>query len=284
MPETQAWMEILKGIVPVATGSLITLIGVGLHSWFESDRLKKKLQHDAEQREKERQMDLRREVFLGAAEALGRQSEYINLYSKVDFDFWKDQEIIKGNIGAWNKIHLIAGIETIDAYTRANQSWANALLKLTKARLKIEEVKSELKSQEDLIAMLSAHRDEALASIRALGTSSNSPQEMYQLHRRRFDELQGEIREEMAKKVELHSRLARLLMEISIVGMTCHVEFSQKLLAVNLAARREVDLPIDEQRYRELQTLIAKESQEVSHAFVEEMKEWMSEQERKLDS
>ena len=284
MPETQAWVEILKGIVPVATGSLITLIGVGLHSLFESDRLKKKLQHDAEQREKERRMDLRREVFLGAAEALGRQSEYINLFSKVDFDFWKDQEIIKGNIGAGNKVHLIAGIETIDAYTRANQSWANALLKLTKARLKIEEVKSELKSQEDIIAMLSAHRDEALASIRALGTSSNSSQEVYQLHRRRFDELQGKIQEEMARKVELHSKLARLLMEISMVGMACHVEFSKKLLAVNLAARREVDLPIDEQRYRELQTLIAEESQEVSHAFVKEMKEWISEQERKLDS
>jgi hypothetical protein len=150
--------------------------------------------------------------------------------------------------------------------------------------LKIEEVKSELKSQEDIIAMLSAHRDEALASIRALGTSSNSLQEVYQLHRGRFDELQGKIQEEMAKKVELHSKLARLLMEISMVGMASHVEFSQKLLAVNLAARREVDLPIDEQRYRELQTLIAKESQEVSHAFVEEMKGWISEQERKLDS
>lgn len=285
MADIPSWSEVIvKGIVPVAAGSIITLFGVWLQSRSEAGRLKRQLQHDSDQREKERQMDLRREVFLGAAEALGRQSEYINLFSKVDFDFWKDQEIIKGNIGAGNKVHLIAGIETIDAYARANQSWANALLKLTKARLKIEEVKSELKSQEDIIAMLSAHRDEALASIRALGTSGNSPQEVHQLHRRRFDELQGKIQEEMAKKVELHSKLARLLMEISMVGMASHVEFSQKLLAVNLAARREVDLPIDEQRYRELQTLIAKESQEVSHAFVEEMKGWISEQERKLDS
>ena len=69
--------------------------------------MKRQLQHDAEQREYERQMDLRREVLLGATETLGRQSEYINLCSKVDFDFWKDQEMLKGSVGAGNKIHLI---------------------------------------------------------------------------------------------------------------------------------------------------------------------------------
>ena len=65
--------------------------------------MKIQLQHDAEQREKERQMDLRREVFLGAAETLGRQSDYINLFGKIDFDFWKEQEILKGSIGVANK-------------------------------------------------------------------------------------------------------------------------------------------------------------------------------------
>jgi hypothetical protein len=90
-----SWSEVIvKGIVPVAAGSIITLFGVWLQSRSEAGRLKRQLQHDAEQREKERQMDLRREVFLGAAETLGRQSEYINLFSKVDFDFWKDQELI----------------------------------------------------------------------------------------------------------------------------------------------------------------------------------------------
>ena len=88
MSNSQTWLEIiLKGIVPVAIGSLLTLLVVWLQSRSEFNRLKIQLQHDAEQREKERQMDLRREVFLGAAETLGKQSEYINLFCKVDFDF-----------------------------------------------------------------------------------------------------------------------------------------------------------------------------------------------------
>ncbi len=66
--------------------------------------------------------------------------------------------------------------------------------------------------------------------------------------------------------------------------MTSQAEFSKRLLAVNLAARREVDLPIDENKYRELQTLIMEEVQVASHAYVEDMKAWISEQEAKLDS
>jgi len=151
-------------------------------------------------------------------------------------------------------------------------------------RLKIEEVRVELKGQEDLIAMLSICRDEALARIKALGTSSAPSQDLYELNRDRFDDLQRQIEDDVGKKTILHSKLAKLLMEISMVCVTAHAEFSQKLLAVNLAARREVDLPIDEHRYRELQVIITKESQEASHAFFEDMKDWISEQERKLDS
>lgn len=279
MLDHQVWIEALKGIPAVATGSLLTLFGVWLQSRSESNRLKIQLQHDAGQREKERQMDLRREVFLGVAEALGRQSEYINLFGKVDFDFWKEQELIKGNIGAGNKLNLIAGIETIEAYARANQAWAKALFELTKMRLQIEEVKGELKSQDEIIAMLSAYRDETLASMKAAGSPGFDSPEAFNLSRSRFDELQSKISDESLKKARLHSTLATLLMEISVVGMAAHVEFSQKLLAVNLAARREVELPIDENRYREFHASIANEAQEASCAFVEEMKSWISKQE-----
>jgi hypothetical protein len=280
-----SWSEVIvKGIVPVAAGSIITLFGVWLQSRSEAGRLKRQLQHDAEQREKERQMDLRREVFLGAAETLGRQSEYINLFSKVDFDFWKDQEVLKGNIGIAYKVQLIAGIDTIEAYARANQCWGSAILELAKMRLKIEEVKAELNGQESLIVLLSNHRDEALASMKAIVNSGTQSQDAYQFHRERFDDLQRDISGEVAKKAKLHSKLARLLMEISVVCMTSQAEFSKRLLAVNLAARREVDLPIDENRYRDVQTLIMTEVQVASHAYVEDMKAWISEQEAKLDS
>jgi hypothetical protein len=285
MTDISSWSEvILKGIVPVATGSIITLFGVWLQSRSEASRLKRQLKHDAEQREKERQMDLRREVFLGAAETLGKQSEYLNLFSKVDFDFWKDQEVLRGCIGAANKVHLIAGSETIEAYVRASQSWAKAILQLSKSRLKIEEVKTELKMEEDLIAMLSTHRDETLSSIKAQGTSGIQSQELHELHQKRFQDLQRQIEDSFGKKGKLHSKLARLLMQISVEGVAAHVEFSEKLVAVNLAARREVDLRIDENRYREFQALTAKEVQVSSDAFVEEIHGWINAQEQKLDS
>ncbi|MEQ1795392.1 MAG: hypothetical protein ABL970_14515 [Nitrospira sp.] len=228
-------------------------------------------------------MDLKREVFLGAAEALGRQSEYINLFGKLDFDFWKEQDILKGNIGAGNKLHLIAGIETIEAYARANQFWVSALFDLSKIRMKVEEVKVEISTKDSIIAMLSNHRDEALASMKVLANSGAQSKDAYEFHRKRFDDLQRDIAAEMSEKTRQHSSLAKLLMEISAIGLTSHAEFSKRLLVVNLAARREVELPIDENRYRELQLIIMNEVQETSHAYIREMKHLISEQEKKVD-
>ena len=143
---------------------------------------------------------------------------------------------------------------------------------------------SSVNGQESLIALLSNYRDEALASMKALVNSGTQSQDAYQFHRKRFDDLQKDISDEMTKKAKLYSNQAKLLMEISAVCMTSHAEFSERLLAVNLAARREVDLPIDENRYRELQILIMKEAQEAGQVYNEYMKGWISEQETKTNS
>ncbi len=283
MTDAHTWLEeVLKGIVPVVIGSLITLLGVWLQGRSESKRLKIQLRHDSEQREKERQMDLRRDVFLGAAEALGKQAEYINLFGKVDFDFWKEQEILKGNVGAGYKVHLIAGIETIEAYARANQCWANAVLELSKKRLEVEEVKAELSSQESLIAMLSNRRDEALASMKSLVNSGVQYGAAYQFHQKRFDDCQEEISDEMGKKAKLLSMQVKLLLEISAVCMTAQMEFSKRLQTVSLAARRDVNLALDENKYQELQALITREVQEAGRVYIEDMKVWINKQEEKL--
>ena len=145
-------------------------------------------------------------------------------------------------------------------------------------------VTSSVNGQESLIALLSNYRDEALASMKALVNSGTQSQEAYQFHRKRFDELQKDISDEMTKKAKLYSNQAKLLMEISAVCMSSHAEFSKMLLAVNLAARKEVNLPIDENRYRELQTVIMKEAQEAGQAYNEHIKDWISEQETKISS
>lgn len=285
MPDSQTWTEILlKAILPVATGSVITLFGVWLQSRSEAKRLRLQLEHDAKQREKERQMDLRREVFLGAAEALGKQVEYINLFSKTDFDYWKDQEILRGSPGAANKVHLIASNETIEAYAQAYQVVLEATPTLTKMRFEIEEVKTAIKGEGDLIAFLLAQRDETLLSIKALAPSAGQAQAVYETLNRQFTGLQERIDKAYKKQVELQSYLAQLLMKISGECFAVQNAFGKKLIELNLAARREVDLPIDEGRYREFTERTSKKAEAIIGGFIEDMNVWIAEQKRKLDS
>ena len=60
--------------------------------------------------------------------------------------------------------------------------------------------------------------------------------------------------------------------------------FGRKLIELNLAARREVDLPIDESRYREFTERTSKKAEAIIGGFIEDMNVWIAEQKRKLDS
>ena len=70
-------------VYAATTASTITLIGLSLQNRGESKRNFERLVHDARQRDREREMTLRRDVYLEAAEAMAQAQEYLAGFTNV---------------------------------------------------------------------------------------------------------------------------------------------------------------------------------------------------------
>src|SRR4051794_30236818 len=64
--------------------SLLTLSGVLVSNWSNTNRLKLQLQHDAHEKSKERVSTLRRDVYLRVAEELVRANAHLGSLPQLD--------------------------------------------------------------------------------------------------------------------------------------------------------------------------------------------------------
>ena len=157
-------------------GALIALISSLLTNWGNNRRQKQQLDHDLAQRKAQlshdeerqriqlshdsdenriaREMSLRRDVYLAAAEATGNLQEYISNAARIDLPEADRLSLIKGSTGTLNKVHLVGSNETIEAFSGVQLAFARGVfnveehrLAILKANLRIAALAEEEESQ-----------------------------------------------------------------------------------------------------------------------------------------
>lgn len=118
--EPNALMDFLA-LIPDFIWPLIAVCIGGMLAWIP---LRWQLKHDSKERERERQMSLRRDVYLFAAERIGQLLGYLS-------NFYQTRE---GGPEAYNeaiqKIHIIGTDETISAINQFNDHIVETFLEL----------------------------------------------------------------------------------------------------------------------------------------------------------
>ena len=244
------WIEAIPDLVWAAiVASFMTFLGVSLQQKGEFRRLERRLQHEQGERKHDRQMSLRRDTFIAAADALAKQSEYLAQFAQLDFDFNKEQGRLQGVIGAMNKIHLIASMETVKALRESQKIFLEAIFELTEQRIPLDQIKRQIQDNEEAVKIWSAHRDELLQSIKASGNAPGFNQQAYDQLKRSFEVAQGEIKRVQEEQPRLRSRLYSDLLSIGARVQELTMEFSCALARLNLQARSELEAPLDENEY-----------------------------------
>jgi len=109
------------GLMPAFFGTLLAVVVGAMLAWVP---LGWQLKHDSKERERERQMSLRRDVYLSAAEKIGEALEYLMCF------FQTEKVPPKGLGGVINQIRIIGSDETIAAINQFNDYLVNAHLEL----------------------------------------------------------------------------------------------------------------------------------------------------------
>jgi len=155
----------------VLAGSLFTLLGVFISNRAQADRLERQLRHDRELKSEERQLALRRDVYLPAAEAvsvglmmIGRLADVSIPQEKLVSDWIKTSPAIA-------KANLIAGDATNEALVRFNTELSAIMMRLFAIRIPLINERNRANSLMDKVSRCGAERDRMVELAKEMNLS-----------------------------------------------------------------------------------------------------------------
>jgi hypothetical protein len=233
-------MTPLTGVLAGALiGATAALGGTALQLWAS-----------ARQRERERHMQLRRDVYLEAAAGLAAFLDFLNQYGRADVPLGK-AALPPGAAGWLFKAYLVASTDALVALNQAGAAVGAAALDILGHRLAVSQAEDDIAVTRTAIDDIRQLQQQLLAEARSLETAIRSEQvaqrqqwivEQYQLA---SDRLVKET-QQMDAFVSEHGRRLRVLLERLI---TINVEVQQPVRSALLAARSDLEFPIDRTKF-----------------------------------
>ncbi len=234
----------------ITTGSTITLAGLYMQNRSESERNTERLRHDALMRDREREMTLRREVYLACAEALAHAQEYLAAFAR-DAD-GQYEALVKGIGADLNKVHIVGSLATVQAIVSANEFFVRSVADLSLARLPVKKLREEIKAEEQFVERASVRRDEALACMRDMDRAGTANSAFWAVQNQVLVETQAAIEAAAERvrvcKADLAVQESALLRQSAKAGMA----FGALVVKANVAIRHELELPLDADAYLDL--------------------------------
>jgi len=217
-------------------------------------QLAMQLQHSANQQKLEREMAVRRDVYLPAIEAIARIQGALGRLASVKEDY---QEISRGiavDLATVTKAHLVAKQETVTALMQYTTGTMPAFVKLMNLRTPLVSRHEKIEATKRNMDAALAEQAQTVQLMKQFNISGNPD-------RAAFDRLTKQAENEMKVfrqlQVEIHGLKIDQALEISKLATTLSevlLQSSSLLPDILLSARRDLDLPLDEAEYRRLTT------------------------------
>ncbi len=246
------WLQEVPNVVwaaVIAAGiAFITTILTNRNSRMQ---LRMQLDHTAQQRDRERSLALRREVYLPAAEAMTQLQGVLGQLGNVDLEQSELQRQIATHSAALSKINLVASNSTVIAVMEYLGVVTPIMLKLLEMRLPIVVRKRLIDQQRTFADAAIAEHGRFLAVLKQYNLEGGKSQAEYdrvtlqcknelELHRKYSEELQRLWK----------AQCADILSIAQVIGEDV-MRTAQLVPNIVLSARRDLDMPIDEKEFRE---------------------------------
>jgi hypothetical protein len=226
-------------LIGVLIGAVATLAGSAVQLWFS-----------ARQRERDRHMQLRRDVYLGAAEGLAGFIEYLNQHARADIPFGK-AALPVGAAGWLLKTYRVAGTDTLIAFNEASAAVATAAIDMTAHRLAVQQADDEIAVERGEVERIQRFMDDMLSEIKAADTEhpTETTLKRSEWAAEQHSIANARLVEELAKLDELTSEHARRLKTLMERSIRINTKIQKPIRAALLAARSELELKLDAGKY-----------------------------------
>lgn len=252
-------MELLKLIekIPatfwgVVVGSFFTIIGVVLTNLSNSKRLRIQLEHDRDLKKHERELTLRKEIYLAAAEAISAGLGVVGRLFDLNTPYDKIMEPFADKASSIAKVNVIANDDTIKAITIFMEELTGGLLRLSRKRIQLGAMKERMSSIQKQIDQSSIERDRMISLMKEYNLAGSSDSQRWSVIQQNYDfELKG-IHDLSIEKCKLELELFSAQM---VLAKECHSEIAilnKLVIPVIRYVRAELDLPFNELSYTQV--------------------------------
>lgn len=243
--------SVFGNVVSGVVGSVITLGGVLLSNWHSRTLKRDELGHDRTQRDREREMALRREVFLPAVEAALSMQASIGSLVNLGIPTGVTSEKYQTGHATFVKVAAIGTQETVTACQTLSSALGQGFWELALQRGALENFQNQLADLDRSTAIHEGLRDSWIKVQQELVAKGEKDAEVWQAARAHFTHHMNEISKALTERSRIVSERQKAHGEMAKV-MLRHLEALGPLFPPALfSMRREMQLPLDEAAFLE---------------------------------
>lgn len=275
---------IWSGGVGALAGAVVALVTAWLNNRAQNRRQIQQLQHDVEQRTRQlqhdieqrkaqsehdeqqrrtdREMGLRREIYLDAVAAIGKMQDYIVSYARQDLPESEKLAKIQGATSALNKVQIVGTNATIEAFWAAQRTFAKSSFSLGKLKLETIRKTIDIEKAQRGMRLLEEKREGILQFARSLGPTPHP--EIVEEIRANLKTFESELEVLSDSLDKTQDQLFELQMALAKESTKSNLEVNVAFSEVVLAVRKEFVLDLEIEAYR---AFVAKQQAEAAKEF-----------------
>ncbi len=232
----------------VIFGSFLTIIGVVLTNRSNTKRLRLQHEHERDLRNKERDLNMRRQVYMDAMESISAGITAISRFSDLHESPDALMQSYSNSSSKESRVMIVGTNETIQALASFNVELNGAFLRLSSKRENFDAIHQRNQQLEKEIE----HIDQRLDEISAQGSENSEFTERaldskkIQSEGRTLEEKRTKLKEEYDV---LSSQLVPLIQNLVRESIDELGRLNQLLVPIVACMRAELELPFDEAFY-----------------------------------
>jgi hypothetical protein len=235
----------------IVAGSGLALGGIMLTNRAHDRRLQRQLAHDRELKRIERELAMRREIYLEAAQAISVGLSYIGKLADVQTPLSDLSKDYLARTPSMARVQIVALESTAEQLAKYSSAFAKATIGLITRRAPLEKQANRIKSITEEIQTISQGSSAFVVMIRDRRLAGQPLDDSVVLRN-----LESDRDRVTALQRELHGLVADLGPRHVAFARECQREgaaLNEMLISLIGAVRRELELPYDEAVFRRIQ-------------------------------
>lgn len=231
--------------------SLLTLSGVLISNRSNTTRQRIQLQHDADQKAKERNAALRREVYLKLAEELTQANSYLARLPQVDASKANPAEGMQGFFAAAARLQLVAEPKTALLVNELVGSYGELLLRLISRSMPLQAARQKITLHDDLYSRAEEQVTRVLGEMVKFNESAQANKQVFCALQRSFEGFQTQASEHADRRADAWEAFNRLNIQFHTQVISELRGIVEQQIPAMVEIRRDLGLTTDLDAYRE---------------------------------